>query len=151
MKKRLFGAARQWSEVNHKATVGARGEDEAVRFLCGQGMQIIARNWRSKFGEIDIIARDGDEVVFVEVKTRVYSPLAAKYLFENITPAKKNKLEQLVSLFIARHYCRLSRFAIAPRTGTRSALPAYRLDLVGVLLGGENYSSVTIKHLKGAL
>lgn len=45
-------------------------EDTACRFLKQEGYRIIARNWRTKTGEVDIIARDGDILVFVEVKAR---------------------------------------------------------------------------------
>lgn len=50
--------------------LGVRGEDEAARFLKKQGYRILERNFRSRLGEIDIVARDGDTIVFVEVKTR---------------------------------------------------------------------------------
>lgn len=51
-------------------TAGKLGEDAAVKVLAKQGYKIIARNFRSKFGEIDLIAVDRDVLVFVEVKTR---------------------------------------------------------------------------------
>lgn len=51
-------------------STGRRGERLAARFLKRQGCKILQRNCRSKFGEIDLIVRDGDAVVFVEVKTR---------------------------------------------------------------------------------
>jgi putative endonuclease len=54
-------------------TLGGRGEDMAVRFLKGKGYRIIGRNFRCPAGEIDIIARDGGTLVFVEVKTRTDS------------------------------------------------------------------------------
>jgi len=50
---------------------GRRGEKLAARFLKRQGYRILRRNCRNKYGEIDLVARDGNEVVFVEVKTRV--------------------------------------------------------------------------------
>ncbi|OZC70635.1 YraN family protein [Rhodococcus sp. 06-462-5] len=50
--------------------LGARGEELAVRHLEDIGLEVIERNWRHRSGELDIIARDGDTVVFVEVKTR---------------------------------------------------------------------------------
>ena len=50
--------------------LGRQGELAAARFLKKLGCKILRRNCRSKFGEIDLIVRDGDEVVFVEVKTR---------------------------------------------------------------------------------
>ena len=51
-------------------TLGQRGEREAERFLLRLGMVIVARGYQDKFGEIDLIAVDGETIVFVEVKTR---------------------------------------------------------------------------------
>jgi putative endonuclease len=52
-------------------SAGRRGEDLAHRFLRGQGLTVVARNYRSRAGsEIDLVARDGDALVFVEVKSR---------------------------------------------------------------------------------
>ena len=50
--------------------LGERGEDAAAAFLDRIGMTVVERNWRTTAGEVDIIALDGDEVVFCEVKTR---------------------------------------------------------------------------------
>lgn len=50
--------------------IGARGEDEAARYLIACGYTVVERNYRVRGGEIDIIARIGDELVFLEVKTR---------------------------------------------------------------------------------
>ena len=49
---------------------GRRGEDLAVVFLLGKGYRILARNWRTKMGEIDIVAERNKVIVFCEVKTR---------------------------------------------------------------------------------
>ncbi|MFA4842357.1 MAG: YraN family protein [Candidatus Omnitrophota bacterium] len=49
---------------------GSRGEDVAADFLKKEGYKILARNYRTKMGEIDIVARDNDTLAFVEVKTR---------------------------------------------------------------------------------
>lgn len=51
-------------------TVGRQGEDIAANWLVHQGYTIVKRNYRKKFGEIDIVARQGEYLVFVEVKTR---------------------------------------------------------------------------------
>ncbi len=51
-------------------TLGARGEDIAAAFLKGQKYAIVERNYRCKAGEVDIVAREGKILVFVEVKTR---------------------------------------------------------------------------------
>ena len=56
--------------MNVHGTVGRLGEDLAVDLLAASGYRIVARNVRMPGGEIDIICRDGDTVVFVEVKTR---------------------------------------------------------------------------------
>lgn len=49
--------------------LGRRGEETAVRLLLAKGYAILARNWRVRSGELDIVARDGRTIVFVEVKT----------------------------------------------------------------------------------
>jgi putative endonuclease len=51
-------------------TTGARAEELAAEFLMRQGMTIVARNFRTRFGEIDVVARDGRMLVFVEVRMR---------------------------------------------------------------------------------
>jgi putative endonuclease len=50
--------------------VGKAGEEAAVQYLRQQGYQILERNYRCRFGEIDLIARDGQTLAFIEVKTR---------------------------------------------------------------------------------
>ena len=49
---------------------GARAEEIAARFLAEQGLQVVARNFRTRLGEIDVVARDGATLVFVEVRLR---------------------------------------------------------------------------------
>lgn len=53
-----------------RTRTGTLGEELAARFLTRSGMTVIARNYRTRFGEVDIVARDTDGVVFVEVRTR---------------------------------------------------------------------------------
>jgi putative endonuclease len=67
--------------------LGRRGEDEAARFLRNSGMKVLVRGYRSHFGEIDLIARDGDTLVFVEVKARREGVPA-----EAVTPEKQRRL-----------------------------------------------------------
>ena len=55
---------------DHRQTLGKWGEDEACRALVNRGYAILARRYRTRVGEIDIIARDGDTLVFIEVKAR---------------------------------------------------------------------------------
>ena len=56
--------------ADYRQALGLQGEDLAVRELQRRGYAILARRYRTRFGEIDIVAQDGDAVVFVEVKAR---------------------------------------------------------------------------------
>lgn len=69
---------------------GKAGEDYTAGWLVRQGYQILARNWRCRTGEVDIIARKGDVVAFVEVKAR--RPGAMTSPLEAIDQAKRRKL-----------------------------------------------------------
>jgi putative endonuclease len=65
--------------------VGKAGEEAAVQYLRQQGYQILERNYRCRFGEIDLIARDGQTLAFIEVKTRRsqrFGPAAAAVTIE---------------------------------------------------------------------
>jgi putative endonuclease len=52
---------------------GVEAEELAARYLAGQGLVVVARNFRTRFGEVDVVARDGDTLVFVEVRARTWS------------------------------------------------------------------------------
>ncbi len=54
----------------HKKVLGKKGEDLVCKYLKKQGCKVLRRNYRTLFGEADIIAQDGDEIAFIEVKTR---------------------------------------------------------------------------------
>jgi putative endonuclease len=56
--------------TDDRKELGIRGEDEAARLLKNEGYKILERNYRCRFGEIDIVAKEGDTIAFVEVKTR---------------------------------------------------------------------------------
>jgi putative endonuclease len=53
-----------------RAVIGKNAEDLATEFLQGQGLEILTRNYRRRNGEIDVVARDGDVLLIVEVRTR---------------------------------------------------------------------------------
>ena len=80
--------------------LGDRGERAAARFLRRQGMKILERQSRNNFGEIDLVARDGECIVFVEVKTR--SSTLAGQPFDAITHEKQKKLTQLALVWLNR-------------------------------------------------
>ena len=78
--------------------LGRDGVDAAAKYLRLQGMRILKRNYRGPAGEIDLIARDGDVLVFVEVKTRRKGIPA-----EAVTPAKEKSLTLTALHFLRRH------------------------------------------------
>lgn len=69
---------------------GAAAEDAALAFLCGQGLVLLARNFRCRGGEIDLIMRHGDSVVFVEVRARASGSHGGAAA--SVTPAKQRRL-----------------------------------------------------------
>lgn len=69
---------------------GITGEREAVEFLKRKGYRILETNFRTPFGEIDVIAKHGDFTVFVEVKTRASSSLGPPFL--SVTKAKQRRM-----------------------------------------------------------
>lgn len=84
-----------------KDVLGRRGEEIAADYLRGAGFTILERNWRCALGEIDVIARDGRETVFVEVKTR--AGIGYGHPLEAITPAKLARLRRLAAAWCEQH------------------------------------------------
>ena len=82
--------------------LGSRGERLAARYLRRLGIRAILRGYRCPpFGEIDLIARDGQTLVFVEVKTRTEGNPA-----EAVTPEKQRRLTRAAEVFLDRHHLR---------------------------------------------
>lgn len=125
------GQARKYE----RHTLGAAGEDAACEYLQKQKYRILARNYRIPRGEIDIIAKDGHELVFVEVKTR----RSARYGYpeEAVSFAKEQRIARAI-----RHYL----------CGIASD-PAYRVDIVSVTYDdrASGSESQRIYHVKGVL
>lgn len=84
-----------------KDDLGRHGEDLAAQFLADAGYTLIDRNWRCPRGEIDLVARDGNDTVFVEVKTR--SSTAFGHPFEAITAQKIARLKRLAGVWCEAH------------------------------------------------
>ncbi|NLG86523.1 MAG: YraN family protein [Firmicutes bacterium] len=101
-------------------TVGALGEDFAVSFLKRCGYRIIERNFRCRLGEIDIIAQEGNCLVFIEVKTR--RSLRFGYPQEAVTLTKQAKLRRVAAYYLQRYKkrvpCRFDVLAVNIEEGT---------------------------------
>ena len=84
-------------QLAHNIDIGRRGEEAAVRYLEARDYEIIERNWSCRFGEADIVARDGDDLVFVEVKTR--TNIEHGFPEEAVDAAKRAKYEKIAALY----------------------------------------------------
>ena len=82
-----------------RARLGAAGERLAAQTLEARGYRLLATNWRCPYGELDVIAEDGAELVFVEVKTRRGTASGAPE--EAITPAKRRRLLAAAQTYLA--------------------------------------------------
>ena len=92
-------------DKTQKQIVGQRGEDEAGKWLEKQGFEIVARNYWKPWGEIDVIARRGNEFRFVEVKTvtrqTITPEIAEDYEPEdNIHPWKRKRLRRIIETYL---------------------------------------------------
>jgi putative endonuclease len=117
---------------------GAAGEQAAAEMLAGLGYRILERNFRTRYGELDVIATDHDCLVFCEVRARVGRPATAiAAALESVGPAKRLQLRKM-----AREWFRLSG---AERPATR----AVRFDAVAVALtaGGR---PLALRHVRDA-
>ena len=79
---------------------GVAAEELAARFLADRGLAILGRNYRCRLGEIDLIARDGDVLVFVEVRLRSSARFGGAVA--SITAAKQKKLIAAAGLYLSR-------------------------------------------------
>ena len=81
--------------------IGATGEEAACQWLQSQGYQLIERNWRCRLGEIDLIMKDGQTMVFVEVRVRNNQGFGSG--LDTIGPAKQRKLCRAAEAYQQAH------------------------------------------------
>lgn len=124
--------ARLWPRHHTLDSLGNRGEAVASQFLKHLGYRILERQMRGRFGELDLVALDGDVLVFVEVKTR--SSTSAGHPTEAITTAKQRKITQSALAYLKRR-----------RWLERRA----RIDVISVLWSNES-SEPQIQHYVNA-
>lgn len=113
-----------------KDVLGRAGEDRAARYFEQLGFAVLARNWRCREGEIDLVVADGSVVVVVEVKTRRGD--AFGHPFEAIDARKRHRLWRLAMAWAGAHRDQLQ--------GRR-----LRIDAVG-LIGGDA-ATASLEHL----
>jgi putative endonuclease len=104
-------------ETSTTIVVGARSEERAVAHLEREGYRIVERNYRCKVGELDIVARDGDVLVFVEVRSRRDSERGSAV--DAVTWHKRNKVSRVARAYLAWRRPRFdeARFDVVAITG----------------------------------
>ena len=117
-----------------RISLGKSGEDLACRELERRGYAIIARRYRVRGGELDVVARDGETIVFVEVKTRVGRMFGEAA--EAVTPLKQLRITRLAEEYLMRH-----RLVDCP----------CRFDVVSILVGAGSPEIEVIQNAFDAL
>ena len=102
---------------------GRAGEDAAEKLLRGIGWRILERNWRRGRYELDLVCEDGDELVFVEVRTRAEGGLVSPA--ESVTPAKQRSLIRAARAYLAARQawergCRFDVVCVTVGAGIRT-------------------------------
>lgn len=113
-----------------KKEIGKEGEIFAIGYLKNKGYRILQSNYQTPIGEIDIVAQDGDTVVFVEVKTR--RSLSYGYPFEAVTRQKRERMKRL-----ALYYMKVNKIL-----GEKG-----RFDVIGLYLRDGSYQ---VRHIVDA-
>lgn len=122
-----FRVLRRWTK-----RLGRRGENAAVRLLRDEGCSILARNCRTLRGELDIVARDGVCLVFVEVKMRFRHPSVLPWAkkvrpFQSLRPAQKRRIYRGAAAYL--------------RELENPPLP-FRFDLIEIIAGPSGIESM---------
>ena len=81
--------------------IGVEAEDRALQLLQAKGLKLVARNWHCRGGELDLIMRDGEQWVFVEVRHRTSSQFGGA--LDSITSSKCRKLHHAATVYLNQH------------------------------------------------
>lgn len=115
-----------------RQSLGKRGEELAARFLKKERYEILARNFHTRWGELDIVAKDGETVVFAEVKAR--SDVYFARPEASVTHTKQQHLRKAAGLWLLENY--------------PNELPPCRFDVVSIVF--EKDGNHTIEHFPDA-
>lgn len=128
-----MSGAGQPRRKNGRQSVGRAGEDAACVYLRSLGYALVQRNWRCRSGELDLILRDGETLVFAEVRSRT-SPDHYGTAIEAVTPRKCRQVREVASVYLRLH--------------GEQAGPV-RFDVVAVTFGPDGAVS-ELRHIPGA-
>lgn len=117
---------------DRRVRLGRRGEDLAVAELARSGYEIVERNWHAQAGEVDVVARRGQEWAFFEVRTRRGEAFGTPE--ESLTPAKQQRMVDTALAYLAEHGL--------DDVDWRVGLVAVEMDGAGRLLRVEVYEGL---------
>jgi putative endonuclease len=120
---------------DRRRQLGDTGEQLAAEHLHRRGFQILDRNFRTRWGELDIVACDGRTIIFCEVKTRVASR-AGRDPLESVHPRKRAQVRRMAGRWLAERNDR-------PRAND------LRFDAIGITLSADG-RLIRLDHLEGA-
>lgn len=121
--------------TERRHSVGAIGEELAASHFCRRGFRIVERNFRTRWGELDLVACAPGLLVFCEVKTRIVTR-GGRSPFESIHPHKRRQVRRIAGIWLAQR-------------PDRPRVRDLRFDAIGVTLGHDG-SLVRLEHLEGA-
>lgn len=112
--------------------LGAKGEKYAVKFLKKSGFKILEKNYKTAVGEVDIIARDGGEIVFAEVKTRQKNPMVPGVFA--VDRKKQRNIMKTASVYILS-----KKVTLQPR-----------FDIIEIEIDTDTGKPASCRHIKNA-
>lgn len=118
--KRISNIFSKSSEINDNKSTGNLGESKACKYIKKNGYKVLKKNYRTKFGEIDIIGTDSDTICFIEVKARSRTDYGSPQEF--VTKKKQERLWKTASIYIDKNSPEIEN---------------YRFDVVAVDLENE--------------
>jgi putative endonuclease len=119
------------TDLRHR--LGRVGEELAVAHLERRGFRLLARNYRTRWGELDLVAHDDERFVFCEVKTR---RLGSSTPFDGLRGAQQRRIRRMAAAWLQEQ-------------SSRPRLPELRFDAIGVTIDAVG-RLVSIEHLEGA-
>jgi len=120
------------NDLRHR--LGQAGEHFAAEHLERRGFAILARNYRTRWGEIDIVAADSDAIVFCEVRTR---RVGSSGPFDGLREAQCRRLRRMAAAWLQEE------------AGRRPRVPELRFDAIGITVDTRD-EFVALEHLEGA-
>ncbi|HXG19868.1 MAG TPA: YraN family protein [Methylomirabilota bacterium] len=131
----ILGAALGYAAIMRqrveKRDLGQHGERAAERFLSARGYTIVARNYRCAWGEVDLIVRDREALVFVEVRTHTGSTFGDP--LESVTRRKQRQIAKAAMHYVMRHHIKNEPL---------------RFDVIGICW--QDDGTPQLSHVKGA-